>query len=210
MTKCFDDLLQDSEIYKIALQKAAANTTLVNMCAASPFCTRVLREIVCMLTVAHETSMDERKELVVKYVRLIFSSWGQTKICEDTFKELRDREQRDTTCSNLSNSSYYAYMTNMKTIEKHEREEAQPGLHEPEVNTDANDLFTCRPAHQPEGIDIEKISSRAVWPTFTPQTSKRIYADISLLRHCHEKDLWNSIGKCWLTCLFARGQVVYH
>ena len=78
------------------------------------------------------------------------------------------------------------------------------------MNTDAHDLFTCRPTHQPEGIDIEKITSRAVWPTFTPQTSKRRYADISLLRHCHEKNLWNSIGKCWLTCLFARGQVVYH
>ena len=210
MNNCFDDLLRDFKIHQVALQKAASNSFLVNLCASSPFCTRVMREIACILTVHHESTMDERKAMVIKYSRLIFISRGQTKLCEDTFKELRDREQRDTTCSNLSNLSYYAYMTNMKTIQMHERVEAQPGQHEPEVKADHKDVFLCKPTHQPEGIDIEKTTSRAVWPTFTPQSSKRLYSDISLLRHVSEHGMWKSIGKCWQTTLFARGQVVYH
>ena len=160
---CLDDLLRDFKIYQVALQKAVSSSFLVNICASSPFCTRVMREIACILTVHHEATMDERKAMVIKYSRLIFNSWGQTKICEYTFKELRDREQRDTTCSNLSNLSYYAYMTNMRTFQMHERVEAQPCQHESEVKADHKDVFLCKPTHQPEGIDIEKNTSRAVW-----------------------------------------------
>ena len=52
-------------------------------------------------------------------LQITCSAWGQTKVCEDVFRELRDRETRDTTNANLSMPSYYAFLGNMGTITAH-------------------------------------------------------------------------------------------
>lgn len=143
---CFDDLLDDYRISKDACEKAANTVTSRTLVEGSPFNTRVVREIVSMLTADHETTMADRKALVIRYAKMIFASWGQTKICEDSFKELRDREQRDTCNQNISVTSYYAMMSNMGTIKAHKRNEPQPGHDEPQADITAKDAFLCKEA----------------------------------------------------------------
>ena len=71
----------------VAKTNAAANSVIAKLVRASPFKTRVMREICLMLTLPKEgCSLDDRKALVIKYAKYIFAGWGQTKICEDTFK----------------------------------------------------------------------------------------------------------------------------
>ena len=40
--------------------------------------------------------------------------------------------------------------------------------------------------------------------------SRRIYADLALLRHCDFNDQWQNIARCWQCVLFARGEVIHH
>ena len=206
--KRFTDLLEDYRIFTVACDKSSNNPVLKKLLPASPFNTRVMREIVLMLTADHDATMDERKALVVKYARMIFASWGQTKICEDTFKELRDREQRDTCNQYLSVTSYHAFMTNMKTIELHKRDEPQPDKNTPLAKIDPKEAFYLK-KHTPADIDSDRITARACWPTFTPQSSKRIYADLALFRHCDKTDSWDNISRAWQTTLFCKGMLIY-
>ena len=130
----FVTLLDDYRIFLVAKTNAESNSLIGKLVRASPFNGRVMREICLMLTLPKEgCSLDDRKALVIKYVKYIFASWGQTTISEDTFEELRDREQRDTTNFNLSTTSYYAFMCHVGTIPAHKREELKIDDAEPKA-----------------------------------------------------------------------------
>ena len=52
------------------------------------------------------------------------------------------------------------------------------------------------------------ITQTPKWPTFSPQTSKRIYADMELFRQCDADNLWAIISMCKQSVLFRQGDVV--
>ena len=206
--KTFVKLLDDYRIFLVAKTNAECNSLIGKLVRASPFNGRVMREICLMLTLPKEgCSLDDRKALVIKYAKYIFAGWGQTKICEDTFKEPRDREQRDTTNSNLSTTSYYAFMCHMGTIPAHKREELKIDNADPKATGVGKQTFLCK-KHEPALEQTEKITSSATWPTFTPQSSKRIYADLDLFRQCDKNDSWGAISKCSQAVLFRRLDII--
>ena len=71
--KMFERLLDDF----VAEEKAAHNSLIAKLHRSSPFTTRVMREVVLLLTMpmANCTGSD-RRALVVMYANHIFSSWG--------------------------------------------------------------------------------------------------------------------------------------
>ena len=51
----------------------------------------------------------------------LFSGWGNTKIVEDNFKKMRERESKDNSNKGLAMQTYWAASSEMGAIELHER-----------------------------------------------------------------------------------------
>ena len=119
---------------------------------------------------------------------------------------MRDREQRDTTSSNLSMSSYYAMMGGMGTISGHNRTETNFEHDEPAVKGGAKDVFWVKD-HTSDLEGADNMTKTATWPTFSPATSKRVYADMDFFRLCDAEKVWNEISLCKQAVLFRPGDV---
>ena len=75
------------------------------------------------------------------------------------------------------------------------------------VDAVAQDVFKSS-KHETYITGTEEITCTAKWPLFTPQTSKRIYADMELFKQIEEHDLWTDISNCGQCNLFRRGDVM--
>ena len=95
----------------------------------------------------------------------------------------------------------------MGTIPAHKREELKIDNADPKATGVGKQTFLCK-KHEPALEQTEKITSSATWPTFTPQSSKRIYADLDLFRQCDKNDSWGSISKCSQAVLFRRLDII--
>ena len=63
------------------------------------------------LTVPHSAmSNDDIRERVRQFLGIAYSGWGQTKIVEDVFKHMRERESQDTLNGVKGVMSYYCSM----------------------------------------------------------------------------------------------------
>ena len=95
----------------------------------------------------------------------------------------------------------------MGTIKLHQRREVEIDKDEPKAKAVAKDIFWSK-NHSTTLPNTEQITSTATWATFSPQTSKRIYADMELFRQCDADNLWSQISSCKQAVLFRAGDVV--
>ena len=102
-----------------------------------------------------------------------FVSWGQTKVVEDHFKRMRQREGSDTQHTSHAPSSYWAMARDMKAIELHKREHLcppeQPDISESSAKI-AKKLFYIVD-HTMSVAGTDAITGDTAWPTFSPQTA---------------------------------------
>eukprot|EP00974_Lingulodinium_polyedra_P026702 2574660-Lingulodinium_polyedra.AAC.1 len=56
---------------------------------------------------------------VVQFARLVFSGWGQTKVCEDANAVVREKETRDTTSKVVAKTKQWDSLRARKVIELH-------------------------------------------------------------------------------------------
>ena len=127
---------------------------------------------------------------------MVFSGWGQTKICADTIKEFRYRERMDTLNMRRSPSAMYAAMHEMGTIGAHKRDDVEMPDNQAPASGTQEFTFKCA-SHEPSIANHRDIPGYARWQTFSPQSSKRIFADQLLLNHLHTTDTWEHASKAW-------------
>ena len=137
----FTRLREDFRVFKVAESKRATSSLIAKLLRASSFTTRATREVCLLLTMPLDGATDiDREWMVIKLANHMFAAWGQTKVCDFVFRELRDREQRDTTNSNLSMTSYDAFLGNMGTITSHKRKEITFEAAEPQAKANAKEM----------------------------------------------------------------------
>ena len=190
-------LRSDYRSFLNAVQKGQSSSYVLKMVRTSPFGYRFMRELATIVTtpVVGITFADLRHS-IRKFICHVFTGWGQTKICEDMFKEMRQREQQDTLNLIRNMPSHYASMHEMEVISKHKREEVKVHpLEKPAAGT-AKKTFSTKD-HTCSLPDYRQITNKATWPTFSPQSSKRVYADLWLTRYIDEHDLWQVASKSW-------------
>ena len=199
---CLNFLRRDFRIYLDCLLLRSATPFLKKILDASPLRLRFMSELAIMVTVpvAGMTNWQFRMK-IRRLVTYVYSCWGQTKCCEDLFKKLREREDLDTLNGIRAVSSPYAASTRMGTIALHNRTEFEPRADQKQAFGSGKDIFTSK-KHQPSLVNYTKIVERTDWPTFSPQSSKKIYADLVVLRHLTFTDDWDNASRCWHAELF--------
>ena len=89
---------------------------------ASPFNIVIMQDVADLATAPG----IQRNNFIMKkfrsYAMAIFSSWGQTKVVEDNFQRMRQREACDTKNKAHAPCAYWAMARDMKSIEDHKRE----------------------------------------------------------------------------------------
>ena len=116
----------DYRCYLDARQKVVTIGWLQKLLKSSPFHMRIVREFAHMVTCPlKDIEVKDWKRSIQKLAVHIWSCWGQTKVVEDTFKNCRYREDKDTVNKSKSVASYYAAMAEMKSITLHRRKEIE-------------------------------------------------------------------------------------
>ena len=134
---------------------------------------------------------------------------GQTKICEDAFQRLRDREDRDVRNRRLEAVKMFSCLRGERVFALHKRKEAEPpeGPGLPSGTKELVPMGTCYAHKQECSVDAKGIQQRATWPTFTAQTPQGLAVEGFLLRHCKASDTWTAAGgslavakPSWIKC----------
>ena len=89
--------------------------------AASPFSGVLVSDIADFICGPDLLTNEWKLKRFRDYARQIFSSWGQTKVVEDNFKNMRDRETTDTKNKSHAPLVYWSMAREMGSIKKHQR-----------------------------------------------------------------------------------------
>ena len=216
--ECMRELRLDYRCYLLACRMADASPFIGKLIKASPFRMRWMRELAHIATVpVVGLSAWDLRFKVKRYAMIVFSGWGQTKICEDMFKDARFRERMDSLNMSTSISSYYADFHAMQKIELHNRRDIEPRDDEPLYKGTSQDIFYCK-KHEPSLKNARStipghegqptITTTNTWPTFSPQSSKSIPADLFLLRDLMKTNRWDIANKTWQAMLLQPRSVV--
>ena len=137
--------------------------------------------------------------------RDLFTGWGQSKVVEDVLNRLRDRETRAVKDKRLGVVNQWNTMRGEEIIKLHRRVELDPAPLEKRKKLDRS-IFV--PKHHTPSIDVDSITGRATWATFTPQTIQALSADRQLFLFCRRNACWERAGDSWRTSFVPKGTVL--
>eukprot|EP00974_Lingulodinium_polyedra_P054152 5207136-Lingulodinium_polyedra.AAC.1 len=107
-----------------------------------------MAEVVDFLTPLPPYMSAQDRSVLEALARKIFSTWGQSKVIEDGNKEIREKEDRDTTCKLLGIRKQWDALVAREVIKAHGREEVKPtGAPTARPPPLPKDLFSCK-GHQ--------------------------------------------------------------
>lgn len=141
----------------------------------------------------------------------LFRGLGQTKIVEDSIKDLRDKETRVAPSKQLAHFMEWQSTIDAKVLQAYDRNEVQVGTAVPlPAGFTADNIFQAR--HAADGnhdsMDLRAIMQKQDWVTYTSQSIKSTYPQLQLLRHLHTHDCWHLAGAAWTAGLLPQGLVV--
>ena len=88
-------IISDFRVFVRASEKAENNLFIAELLQSSPFHTPLMQDIVYLFIAPDHRSEQWRHDKLFKYATLIFEGWGQTKVVEDHFNRMWDRETLD-------------------------------------------------------------------------------------------------------------------
>ena len=231
---CIKKLRTTYRAFLNAMRWSHSNPFLQKVVNASPFNTVVMEDLADVVVAPGIQTSDFIIKKFGAYALALFSSWGQTKVVEDNFQRMRQREGFDTTNKSHAPSAYWAMARDMGAIELHRRDHISPP-EEPDIAVTyepvKNELFhTDKHIMSVEGT--EAITGTTAWPTFSPQTAPFQYSTpeflISMNAKCdseveplapgsappcqeHEQPgPWALSGRAYRGILFHPGEIVPH
>eukprot|EP00974_Lingulodinium_polyedra_P092425 8954768-Lingulodinium_polyedra.AAC.1 len=202
-------LRADWQAFVAARELQEAAPFLATLVRKSPFSTVLLKEIAAECCQEPFPPEAEVLETLQKVCTTIYRGWGQTKIVEDGFQAIRDREDRDVRNKRVSLITQWSYLRDEGVIAKHQREEFTPAERPtgPE-ETKKVPLSNFEGKRRTPTIDGSSILRKADWPTLTAQTSQGVAAEMALLRWCHKQDCMELASSCWKCNFIPAGTVI--
>ena len=141
----------------------------------------------------------------------LLTGFGQTKVVEDSIKELRGKGQRVASSKQLAHFCEWQTSVDAKLLEKYGRDEVQAsGAALPSDEFDAAAIFqVChKSSGDQDSVDLRSITKRMTWTTWTSQTIKNSTSDLQLLLHMQKTDSWDLVGGAWHVSFLPVGQVL--
>ena len=173
-------LIEASRAYQAGLDMQRGSTFIRKITKTSAFKYTFMKELAEIIMMETDLPQEEVRRKVRKYILLSFCGWGQTKICEDTFKEMRYREKTDTLNMRRSPSAVDAAMHEMGTIGLRKRTNVEVPDTQLQAPGSSKGTFYCD-SHIPSIANHRDITQTCRWNTYTPQSSKQIFAHMVLL-----------------------------
>jgi len=204
------DLRIDFQAFKDARALAAASTVLDRAVRRSSFQHKLMAEVTALACESPAIADSDVLEQLGVLARQAFSGWGQTKIIEDGLKELRHREEHDTTNAHISKVRQWASLRDAKVIGLHKLQELE-AAENPDVEAPpklSKHAFTCRGAKP--SIAAESMVGSATWPTMSAQSGQILQAEQQLMRQCRLEGCWENAGACWKCVFTTPGTLLRH
>ena len=206
--RCLEELREDYAVLQEVKELGKASKFLAGLAKMSPLNTAPTREL-AELVAAGELSRSQRAHLR-DWARLLWSGWGQTKCCEDGFKELRKVETQEVANKVVDVARLWDKLRSMHVLGKHGRDELQTkdlkgSFPKPPKLT--KELFQQR-GYTPS-VDCDHICAPQTWTSMTPQGAQSLAAMWALLRHCVATDSLHEAGSCWQCELIPCGTLVF-
>ena len=190
-----------------ACRRMAKIAYLRNLVRQSPFQQTFVKEFAMIAVSPSCETPAVRKQRLQEMARDAFCGLGQTKIVEDLFKQIRDREMRDTATKAVKLQRQMHIAFHSSTISEHR-------FPEPEYRTESS---TAPPVpkrvffsddHTPP-VDWESLVGPLTWPSLKPLNVPVLAAQGRLLDHVAELDTWDRVGLCWQAQFLPLGTVFH-
>ena len=174
--------------------------------AMSPFKTVIVAEVAEAVLGATDETRAPLAECLREYTKLLFEGFGQTKVVEDSFQVLRDRESRDVCNKILHILRQLACLVDGGTLEKHKRKQVEVVVKDSKPSeVTAADLNASKASPK---VDLDSLRKRATWPTFSAQSFQNVASLLSLQRHCSAAGQLDQMHLSWKVSLLPRQSVV--
>eukprot|EP00974_Lingulodinium_polyedra_P118677 11168127-Lingulodinium_polyedra.AAC.1 len=148
------------------------------MANMSAFQTTLLGEVADCLQADGGGVLPAEMDTLCQFARLLFSGWGQTKVCEDANQVVRESESRSVRNRVLNITKQWDVMRTKAVISQHGRTELDPSPGQPG--------FPLHPQPLPAGlywakphtwsVPDEPLTLRRSWPSFTAQGAQGLAA----------------------------------
>jgi hypothetical protein len=148
---------------------------------------------------------------LMQLLEALFKGFGQTKVVEDSIKELRDKEQRVAPSKQLAHFMEWQTCVDAKLLEKYGRDEVEAsGASLPSDDFDADAIFqVChKSSGEQDSVDLRSITKKMTWTTWTSQSIKNSFSDLQLLLYMHKTGSWDLVGSAWHVSFLPVGQVL--
>eukprot|EP00974_Lingulodinium_polyedra_P080822 7829488-Lingulodinium_polyedra.AAC.1 len=168
-----------------------------------------MQDVVDQLPV-HGDCGPEVVEELRRYGRLLYTGFGQTKLVEDANGEVRDTEVFTTKNKALRPLRMWHALRSRNILRNHGRQEVQKddaAAAEGEP-VKADEAFFSSRFHEP-GVDLEGITKRRTWPSWTAESSKGLSSMRVLLEHLFDHDRWAVASSSWLSVFLESGGVIW-
>ena len=145
-------------------------------------------------------------------LRSLFMAVGQTKIIEDSIRDLRDKESRQGTSKVLGHFTAWHSSVGSGVAETYRRPQvAAQGNAAVDPTFQAENLFKVTHTSDGSGdsVPLRGILQGQDWTTFSAQSVKNTVADIQLLLYLHDNNLWHKVASSCLVQLLPEGEVVF-
>ena len=203
----FFDFVVDSFAAFLVAQNQGGSIFLRNVVRQSMFSTTFVRELAEIATAPSCLSQKQRKRKLILMAEDAFGLLGQTKIVEDLFKVIRDRETRDsaTKTMKLQRQMHVAFASSI--IAEHGFEEA--------VVSDTAGGIAAAPLPKDlfysddvvPSVDAESLVGPKTWPSLKPLHYPILAAHHRLLIHVDQHGLWKDAASCWQSQFLPLGSV---
>jgi hypothetical protein len=142
--------------------------------------------------------------------RHIFSSFGSTKLCEDAFRDLRRQETQHQGNKTVSRHRRWYTCVSGNLLASWQRsplELSSLDLSGPPPPAPPATIYESSPAHDPESLQLPRMTDSLTWPSFTPSSAQGLAAEMHFLTHLHETGQWDQAGGAWRAAFFMEGCV---
>eukprot|EP00974_Lingulodinium_polyedra_P028264 2727255-Lingulodinium_polyedra.AAC.1 len=166
--QCLVSLAKDFQVFLEAAEVAKSDVFLLNLVKQSPFSTTLMREMGELALASPDPANDPGLLAVLKSMATsLWKGWGTSALVEHGFKELRDRESRDTTNSVLEKFKQWDVLRSRGVMEADRRQEITASESGPALGGSVvgKELFNAA-SHQPS-VEALHLTKRRDWVSFS-------------------------------------------
>lgn len=199
---------QDHAAFEKAREHVAAVDLLERLTGMSPFQQVVVAECWALCeqhTAGHLTRADLLWELRNR-ARHCYLALGQTKVVEDLFHDLRDRETRDTYNKTIATAHQWMHCVHGQVLQTQGRTPVDSQGQDVPAHTKVEPSWFSTADHKPS-FDFTSLTGPRDWAYFAANETAGVPAGMALLRHLHRTDQWAIAEACCFSFLVPLGTI---